>query len=174
MILRTEAAATSSHPNLVGVVGRADNRRLALAGEDVGKDGCLVTEVVLKEMFGAVGRRQSVGLVAVVKPASVVRDHISAYATAVVTKDTFFAILLELEIDDTFGLVIFESGEFGRLGLLVDDLHLLNHVGRDIFGSGLYVVAEELLTVNAYGGDGLTVDRYVTLLVDLYAVEFFQ
>ena len=42
------------------------------------------------------------------------------------------------------------------------------------FGGGLYIVAEELLAVDAHGFDALAVDGDVAFLIYLHAVQFLQ
>ena len=110
----------------------------------------------------------------VAKPFSVVCYEVGTNGSGVVTKHALFAVLFEAEVDDTFGVIVFKTCEFGHIALLVNDLYFFDHVGRDILGGGLYVVTKEFLSVDAYAFDFLAVDGHFALFVHLHAVHLLE
>ena len=80
--------------------------------------------------------------------------------------------MLKAEVDDSLGVVILETSEFSHLAFLVDDLYFLNHLGGDILGGSLYVIAKEFLAVDADALNLFAVDSYFAFFVHFYSVHF--
>ena len=135
---------------------------MALAQEQVGEQVSPITKVVGKE-----------GLV-IPQPTTIVGDKVSTQCPRIVAKHTLFAVLLQTEIDDTLRVVVLKARELGHIALLVNDLYLLDHFGRDILGGSLHVVAKELLAVYADALDLLAVDGHFALFVHLHAVHLLE
>ena len=116
----------------------------------------------------------TIGRIAIVKPTTIVRYHVGTQTTRVVAKHTFLAVFLETQIDNSLCIFVLKTGQFSHITLLVYDLNLINHIGRDILGCGLHIIAKELLAVDTHGFDFLAIDGYVTLFIHLYTVHFLE
>ena len=116
----------------------------------------------------------TIGRIAIVKPTTIVRYHVSTQTTGVVAKHAFLAVFLETQIDNSLCIFILKTGQFSHITLLIYDLNLINHIGRDILGCGLHIIAKELLAVDTHGFNFLAIDGYVTLFIHLYTVHFLE
>ena len=78
------------------------------------------------------------------------------------------------EVEDSLLLAVIDAGELGLVGFLLDDLDLLDELGRDVLGGNLRVVHEEGLAFHIHLGDGLAVYNDGAVVIDLDAGELLQ
>ena len=91
-----------------------------------------------------------------------------------VAEDTVHHALLHGEVDDGLVVTVVYTGEFGLLGLLLHDLHLLDHLRGKVLGSELGIVQEEGLAVDGDLRDGLAVRGDGAAVVHLDARELLE
>ena len=173
-ILSAEPSASAAWANLIGIVGTSHNGRLAFAEEQIGEDIGIVACIILNEVLHTRSIRITISRIAIVKPTTIIRHHICAQCTRVVAKYTFLAVFLQTEIDDSLCFIVLKPSQFSHFAFLINDLYLLNHVGRDILGSSLHIVAKEFLAVNTHAFDFLAIDSHITLFIHLHAVHLLE
>ena len=89
-----------------------------------------------------------------------------------VGEDTVHHRGLHGEVDNGLFLAVVNSGELSLLRLLLDNLHFLHHLGRDVLGGELRVVHEECLAVYVDSGYILAVCGDGSVRADLDSREF--
>ena len=99
---------------------------------------------------------------------------ISAISTGESTEPTIVHILLDSKIDHGFILAIIDTCEASSLTLTIDHLHLLYHIRREILGSQLRVIGEELLAIHQDLGDSLATRSNRAIRTDLHAGKFLE
>ena len=100
--------------------------------------------------------------------------NVVADAAGDVAEDTVHHALLHGEVDDGLVIAVVDAGELGLLGLLLHDLHLLDHLRGKVLGSELGIVQEEGLAVDGDLRDGLAVRGDGTVVIDLDARELLE
>ena len=78
------------------------------------------------------------------------------------------------EVDDRLLLSVVDAGKLGLLGLLADDLELLDQLGGDVLRGDLGIVEEERLALHRDLAHGLSVDRDRTVVGDLDARHLLE
>ena len=81
---------------------------------------------------------------------------------------------LYAEVDDGLLLAVVNAGEHCLVGFLLDHLHLLDYLGRYVFGRERRVVQEEGLAVNGYLLDFLTISRHLTVGIHFDARKLLE
>ena len=109
LVVGAPAASPASHTDLVGVVGIADDRALAVLRQDVHKQPCGVAEIVLKEVLRSVGSRSPESRVAVVEPLAIIRYEVGTQSAIEVAEQTLLAVFLESEVNHARAFIILES-----------------------------------------------------------------
>ena len=81
---------------------------------------------------------------------------------------------LHREVDHGLRVAVIEARKHGQIALLLVGLHLVDDLGRQVFGGRLGVVREELLAVDQYLFDLLSVHRHRALSAHLHARHLLQ
>ena len=143
---------------VVGVVAIEDETDLAAFRELTDEGSALIAPVA-----GVVGKGRP----------RVLEDIVAASDRDIAYQAVHHA-LLDSEVYDRFLVAVVDSRELRLLGLLADDLHLVDHLGRDVLGGKLGIVEEEGLPVNCDFRDALTVVSDGTVLGHLDARKLLQ
>ena len=78
------------------------------------------------------------------------------------------------EVDDRLLLSVVNAGKLGLLGLLADDLELLDQLGGDVLRGDLGIVQEERLALDRDLAHGLAIDRDRTVVGNLDARHLLE
>ena len=81
---------------------------------------------------------------------------------------------LDGKVDHSLFIPVIYTGEFRLVRLLLHDFHLFDNLRRDILGSQLRVVKEELLAVDHHLSNCLPVGSDSTVRIDLHSGKFLQ
>ena len=91
-----------------------------------------------------------------------------------VTDQTVHHTFFDTEVYDLFLVTILDSSELSLLGLLADNLDLLDHLGGKVLGGYLGIIQEESLTSDGDLGNRLTVSRDSSVISNLNTRELLQ
>ena len=81
---------------------------------------------------------------------------------------------LDGEVDDRLLLSVVDAGELSLLGLLADNLELLDELGGNVLGGNLRIIQEEGLALDGDLAHGLAVHRDRTVVGDLDARHLLE
>ena len=137
----------------IGIVGVGDEGNLRVVGE-AAQEGVAAEAPVVEVVVGG-------------------RDVVSE-ACGEAADDTVHHALRHGEVDDRLLLSVVDAGELGLLGLLADDLELLDQLGGDVLRGDLGIVEEERLALHGDLADGLAVDRDRTVVGDFDARHLLE
>ena len=108
-------------------------------------------------------------------------DHRIAFVTVFttitrkgITEPTLFHTRFDSQVDHGLLFAIIKTGHQRHIALLIQYLYLINHLRRQILGSYLRIIGEEFFTINQHLLDLLTVDRHLTIAIDLDTRHLLQ
>ena len=141
---------------VIGVVTVKDQTEIGVLIETAHKGSTLITGIVIcAKGTGGLGK---VSAGAERQPSDQAIHH------------TFF----DTEVDHLLLIPILYAGKLSLLGLLADDLDLLDHLRRKVLSGDLRVIKEEGFTSDRYLGNSFSFRSDGTVVIDLNAREFLQ
>ena len=72
---------------------------------------------------------------------------VGAISTLNITKPSVLHTLLDSQVDDSLFFAVIYTGQSRQIALAIYDLHLVDHIRRQILGSHFRVVTEKLLAI---------------------------
>ena len=164
---------------LIAVAGEGGHH-LAIVGNFGGAVAAAVLVVILPAQAHLVGIRHYGKCTQLpfgfkgIDHALVLEVAIGAAAGVHLAKVALLFVLFQLQVYGLYFLSVVNAGKFGLIAFFVKYLHLVHGISLQALGHHLRVVAEELFTVHQYLGHGLALCGYLSVLIYLYAGQFFQ